>query len=90
MAKNELTVTFKVQGLAEAMNAIMVWPYHEAPQELRDLSTHGGDEDWVALIPTTAKEKEPLWAEDGTAFGRCDVQRCRLEDGTIVLIGAHA
>ena len=30
---------------------IHVWPFHDAPQAYRDMSPHGGDEDWIALIP---------------------------------------
>lgn len=42
------------ERLSERMNApnhIRVWRFDDAPEELRDLSHHGGDEDWLALIP---------------------------------------
>lgn len=28
-----------------------IWPFHSAPAELQALSTNGGDEDFVALVP---------------------------------------
>ena len=31
---------------------IRVWPWHQAPLALRDLSTNGGDEDWIAVVPS--------------------------------------
>jgi len=30
---------------------IQIWPFHLAPQELKNRSEHGGDEDWVILVP---------------------------------------
>ena len=71
---------------------IMVWRWEDAPSRFRELSTHGGDEDWVALIPKEQWEREgvPLWAETGTTFGCCDVYHYVLEGGCAVLIGAHA
>jgi hypothetical protein len=31
-------------------NAILIWNWELAPQEYKDLSTNGGDEDWVVFI----------------------------------------
>lgn len=30
---------------------ITVWRFDDAPEEYRNLSTHGGDEDWVIFVP---------------------------------------
>lgn len=30
---------------------ITIWRYQDAPKYLQKLSTHGGDEDWLAIIP---------------------------------------
>lgn len=68
---------------------ILVWAFHRAPQEYRDLSPHGGDEDWVALLPGEWKDSTPSWIEMGS-FGCCDVSHHELPDGRIVCIGAHA
>lgn len=71
---------------------IKVWRWEDAPEELRALSTHGGDEDWVALLPPNyAGEGEWIgWLESGTSFGCCDVSSHPLPDGSVVKIGAHA
>ena len=68
--------------------AIIVWSFYDAPGELRCLSRHGGDEDWVALIPVDAER--PSWTDSGSSFGCCDVSEHTYEDGRTVLIGAHA
>ncbi len=68
---------------------ITVWPFQEAPQEYRDLSPHGGDEDWLALLPAGYKDKTPIWLEIGP-FGACDTSMHELPDGRIIAIGAHA
>lgn len=75
---------------------IQVWRFEDAPAELRAMSDHGGDEDWVALVPLDCVDPEmgpewvPGWAEDGTPFGCCSVSRFKLDDGSLVLIGSHA
>lgn len=67
---------------------IKVWPFYDAPEEYQKLSGHGGDEDWLALLPPGSEH--PGWTYPGTAFGVCDVSEHHLPDGSIVLIGAHA
>jgi len=69
-------------------NLIRVWPFYEAPMELQDLSEHGGDEDWLALVPASMAHKWLPWLE-GHAFGN-DVTQHALPDGAIVFISAHA
>jgi len=73
---------------AEQGSAIMVWAFYSAPGYLRSLSTHGGDEDWVGLLPHG--ESPPSWMWDGTGFGCCSVDEHKLDDGRLVCIGAHA
>jgi hypothetical protein len=70
--------------------AIIVWAFHDAPADLRALSTHGGDEDWLAVLPAGFGESLPMWMEDGTSFGCCGVSEHPLPDGRRVVIGAHA
>ncbi len=72
-----------------AMRPIQIWPFYEAPPEYRALSPHGGDEDWIALIPPEWNGV-PYFLESGSRFGCCDVSEHRLLDGSIVAIGAHA
>ncbi len=66
------------------MDPILVWRYHEAPKEYRDLSEHEGDDDWLAVVP--AGLDVPIWMD----LGHYDLQRTVLPDGRTVCIGAHA
>ena len=70
---------------------ILVWRFEDAPKALRELSNNGGDEDWVALVPVFLADADTYigWIE-GSGFGCCDVEQHKLEDGSIVYIGAHA
>jgi len=68
-------------------SAIIVWAWRDAPEELRALSGHGGDEDWVGLCPD---DWTPMWMNGGTPFGVCDASEHTLPDGRTVVIGAHA
>lgn len=72
-------------------NHIRVWEFHDAPEELRELSGHGGDEDWLALIPPKLAGDYIPWIEDGP-FGRCCVSKHVHPElpGYVVKIGAHA
>ena len=72
----------------EQGRSIIVWAWWDAPGELRCLSRHGGDEDWIALLPSDMEQ--PSWMESGTRFGCCDVSEHTFEDGRKVFIGAHA
>lgn len=70
---------------------ICVWRFRDAPEAYRDLSPHGGDEDWVAFVPAPLADQYIGWLEQGTAFGCCDVSRHDLPDASgTVYIGAHA
>lgn len=69
--------------------AILVWSWEDAPEEYRKLSSHGGDEDWLALLPPDFGEL-PDWMESGSQFGCCDVTEHILPNGYRVVIGAHA
>ncbi len=68
--------------------AILVWEWWDAPGELRALSPHGGDEDYVALLPKDMSA--PSWMHEGSNFGCCSVSEHTYEDGRTVHIGAHA
>lgn len=68
---------------------IVVWRFDDAPKEYQGLSPHGGDEDWLALVPSCMSGEIIGWLEPGSMFGRCDVSQHKVEAGT-VFIGAHA
>ena len=71
---------------------IRIWAFENAPEDLRDLSTQGGDEDWVALIPPVYHDNWLSWMDDGTGFGLCGVQETEHPylPGWKVRIGYHA
>ena len=82
----------------EAMNqidmkrAILVWPFDRAPVKYKNLSTSGGDEDWVAFIPDGAMKPDgytPTWMDEGGPFGWCSVKHYPVKGGRVV-IGSHA
>jgi hypothetical protein len=72
-------------------NHIRVWRWEDAPEELKALSTHGGDEDWVALLPPKFAGEWIGWMEGGS-FGACDTSVHTHPElpGYEVRIGAHA
>ncbi len=72
------------------MEPIKVWEWDDAPEEFKALSPHGGDEDWVALVPPHLAQRCISWLESGSSFGCCDVSEHPLPDGSVVKIGAHA
>lgn len=70
-------------------NAILVWRWQDAPEEYRNLSPHGGDEDWVAFVPYSIASSYIAWLEEGSSFGCCSVSEHGVPGG-IIKIGAHA
>ena len=67
--------------------AILVWHWDDAPGELRSYSMHGGDEDWVVLVPA-GTDHYIGWLDrmdDG-----CEPWSTELHDGRRVYISAHA
>lgn len=73
------------------MEPFLVWDFGEAPQELKDVSDNGGDEDWIAEIPPSWADKWIPWI-DGGDFGCCDVSYYDhpLKPGYKIAIGCHA
>lgn len=66
-----------------------LWHFRDAPREYQELSTNGGDEDWVLWVPPDVTP--PWWAEDGnTQFAPSHADEYELDDGSLVLIGCHA
>lgn len=68
---------------------IKIWRFHDAPEELKALSPHCGDEDYLAVVPPDWDYFMPLWLQYGS-FGCCDISEHKLPDGSTVFIGAHA
>ena len=76
------------KGGEEMTTPILVWPFKDAPLEYKVLSMHGGDEDWLALVPVELTGHYVPWL-DNCGFGN-DVSVHPLPDGRTVYIGAHA
>lgn len=72
-------------------HVVRVWPFVDAPVDLRALSDNGGGEDWLALVPSAdhpaLRYGVASWLMWMAAGG--DLQRIDLPDGRVVLIGAH-
>jgi hypothetical protein len=77
---------------------IKVWRFQDAPQELQELSTNGGDEDWLATIPAELKDEHWVDCAMSTlydniasqAFGCSAIEIVDREDGSEVRIGCHS
>lgn len=71
---------------------ILVWRFRDAPLVLQNLSTNGGDEDWLAEIPPHLADEWIGWMQGGTAFGCCSVDEYEhpYYAGWTVRIGSHA
>lgn len=70
---------------------IKVWPFHDAPDELRSINNHGGDEDWLALVPPNIGHQWIGWMESGTPFGYSCVseEEHPTKKGYYVVVGSH-
>jgi len=70
-------------------NPITVWRFDQAPKELQGLSTNGGDEDWIAEVPSKFAREYIAWLEK---LGCCEVHEYRhpTKKGWKVRIGCHA
>lgn len=71
---------------------LQIWYWRQAPEELKQLSEHGGDEDWVAVMRKSWIESEhgqiPYFLET-KPFAVCDYSQHEYGD-YIVIISAHA
>ena len=84
--------TENVIGDESDLRCIAIWDWANAPECLKKESPHGGDEDWVALIPERLMGR-PLFLDEGTNFGCCSVHTTKVRIGNYIYelrIGAHA
>lgn len=68
---------------------IRIWRFRDAPSKYQSLSEHGGDEDWVAFVPSKLAGEWIGWMQEGTSFGCSSVSE-HLVKGGVVRIGAHS
>ena len=66
---------------------IRIWRFSDAPKRYQ--ISIGGDEDWVAFVPTGYEQQCLGFLDEGTSFGYCKVKVFKTKGGTIH-IGAHA
>ena len=74
---------------------IRVWSFEDAPKRYQNMSEHGGDEDWLAIVPNAYVSSMyldglPNWMTEGSPFGCCAVSKRKLKDGYWLVIGAHS
>lgn len=85
-----------VAGVPDAGMHIQLFRFHTAPPELQALSPHGGDEDWIAVVPDTWLEHYHLpFVEGGIAgdwFGCSGPSKHTHPSypACTIFIGAHA
>lgn len=74
-------------------DAIIVFRFYEAPSWAAQLSPHGGDEEWVALVPARFDDDHIPWLEE-SCFGPACVSKHKVKAGPYkgwtVVIGAHS
>lgn len=68
---------------------IQIWAFDDAPEEYKEKSPHGGDEDWLAIVPAGIDAESILWMEAGTPFAPCDSSFELLPNGDTLVISAH-
>jgi hypothetical protein len=77
-----------------ALSRISVWRFESAPEWARRLSRHGGDEDWVIVVPRQVDREGRkcgwAWWRDMPVFGDWQSQFTRAPNGDLVVIVAHA
>jgi hypothetical protein len=63
-------------------NFIVIWRFEDAPEELQALSDHGGDEDWVALVPPNLKDEYIGWMDEGTSYSNSSDSSTSLDSSS--------
>ncbi len=71
---------------------IQIWRFEDAPKELQALSTNGGDEDWLAIVPDYLEGEYISWLEEGSPYGCCCVNEYNHPtlSGYKIKIGCHS
>jgi hypothetical protein len=69
---------------------IRVWEFKDAPVYFRRLSTNGGDEDWIVVVPPGFFQDgiTPEWIRKMDSCG--EPQIIQMANGYTVYIGSHA
>lgn len=80
------------------MDHIAIWQFHEAPEEYRRLTNHGGDEEWLLYCPAKmCNVFLPYPLENvvsGDELSYLDnwghINRVELPNGDVIVSFAHA
>ena len=83
--------------MEENNSFVRLWNFENAPDELKYLSDHGGDEDWIALVPASMKDKyySLIECSDYERSGNLSRKELTNDDiegleGYILYIGSHS
>ena len=68
--------------------AIYVWSFYDAPAFLQRMSEHGGDEDWIVVMPSGHSALEWCHWLNCMSHGE-EPSRYDLPCGAVVFIAAH-
>jgi hypothetical protein len=52
---------------------ILIWPFYDAPEEMKALSRHGGDEDWVLAMPLGEYDPDTILSVEWGIVDRIDI-----------------
>ena len=67
---------------------IIIWRFEDAPEDFRNLSDNGGDEDWVAFVPKELAKDYIRFLNEGIFSNAC--QQIIISGVGAVIIGSHA
>ena len=69
---------------------IKIWRFSDAPQQYQQMSEHGGDEDYIALVPVHYRDEYLVWRiEELGMLGCSSTDKYERPEGD-VYIGAHS
>jgi len=73
------------------MGPFEIWKFDDAPEVYRNLSTNGGDEDWLIVFPEGETEDSQWTMEYAIErMAVCDVDYHTAPDGRRIAITCHA
>lgn len=84
MSPDKPTIAPRKQALIE------IWRFDDAPQEWRELSQHGGDEDYIVLMDTLLADTSWIGEVVVERVTVCNRERYDLPGGQTIFITAHA
>ena len=73
------------------IDAAIVWKFDNAPENLKRLSTAGGDEDWIVELPESFcyLDNLPFWVQSTGVIDGVEEFNHPVRVGWRVVIGSH-